>query len=993
MTLSSLIGLDSPRKAFLMMIRITTALAFVLSLAASATAQVQSGTISGTVKDQQGGVIPGVAATVQGVDVTQTTITNGSGQFRFLDLAPGAYTVSLTLNGFKPLSREGLIVEVGKTVALTFELHIQDLVDRVTVVGQTPMVDPRQTGTAANITFDELRNIPTSRDPFALMRSVPGVLVDRVNIGGNETGQQSNFTMKGTRPQDAVWTLDGIVVTDMTLLGSSPTYFNFDNFQEIQISTSGQDITQPTGGLGMNFVVKRGTNNFHGAFRGYFGNDGLQASNVPAELVAIGATDATADHVKQISDYGFEFGGPIVAERAWFYGSFSNQDIRLVYRTTPGVVDRTELNDPNLKINWQATKKDLFSFLYFDGYKTKDNRSPGTTGIITNAPTATLHQGNAYTSNRPHGLWKFADDHVVGPNMFVSAKYAYYNTGFILTPEGGMSQNAGRDLVTGTSYGSFSQSLNLRPQQTVNIDATSFVKSIGGSHDLKYGFGFRNSQGYTQTLWPGNGILALRQGTSASASFAELFREGNGTNVADYLDFYAGDTFALRRATINAGVRFDRQWGAALASTTAANPAFPDVLPGAVFAGYSSPFTWNNVSPRVGVTYALDEARKMQVRVSFSRYAGQLATGVVGYANPAATAGFAVYGWNDVDADHLVENNEVNFNTFITSGGGFNRNNPTAVVSANVIDPNLKAPVTNSFVVGFDRELGPNLAVQANYTYTRVSNLFGNFFASITPRVGVAPGIGGNYAKGTGFSGTLPDGTPYSVATYIPTQSLITAGGGGFFETNVPGYFTDNHGFEVALTRRMSSKWMGRMSLAFNNAREHFTDPSGVYDTNGNPTPTITEPLVDGGVYAPQSSGNGQGAIYMNARWQFNANGMYQAPYGIQIAANVFGRQGYPEPLFRPGSSAALGADSSLNVLVSRTIDYMRYPNVWDTDARVARDFRVGTITVRGMFDVFNLFNANTALVRNGNIMATTYGQLALNLSPRIARVGLQIGF
>jgi len=183
------------------------------------------------------------------------------------------------------------------------------------------------------------------------------------------------------------------------------------------------------------------------------------------------------------------------------------------------------------------------------------------------------------------------------------------------------------------------------------------------------------------------------------------------------------------------------------------------------------------------------------------------------------------------------------------------------------------------------------------------------------------------------------------------------------------------------------------LALAFNDAREHFTDPNGVYDTNGNPTPTITEPLVNGGAYAPQSTGNGQGAIYMNARWQFNANGMYQAPYGIQIAANVFGRQGYPEPLFRPGSSAALGADSSLNVLVSPTIDYLRYPSVWDTDARLARDFKVGAVTVRGMFDVFNLFNANTALVRNGNITATTYGQLALNLSPRIARVGVQIGF
>ena len=319
--------------------RITTALGLLLLLAGSpAGAQVQNGNIAGVVKDQQGGVLPGATATLSGVDVTRTFVTDASGEFRFLELAPGSYRLLLNLPGFQTVGRDNLIVEVGKNVDLALTLRIAPVAETVTVVTASPIVDRRQTGTATNITQDELTRIPTSRDPFALMRSVPGVLVDRVNIGGNETGQQSNFTMKGTRPQDAVWTLDGVIVTDMTLAGASPTYFNFDNFQEIQVSTSGQDITQPTGGLGMNFVVKRGTNAMHGAFRGYFGADGMQASNVPAELSALGVTDATADHVRQISDYGFEIGGPIVADRAWFYGSFSNQDIRLVYRTTPGVV-------------------------------------------------------------------------------------------------------------------------------------------------------------------------------------------------------------------------------------------------------------------------------------------------------------------------------------------------------------------------------------------------------------------------------------------------------------------------------------------------------------------------------------------------------------------------------------------------------------------------------------------------------------------------------
>src|SRR5258708_40067411 len=126
---------------------------------------------------------------------------------------------------------------------------------------------------------------------------------------------------------------------------------------------------------------------------------------------------------------------------------------------------------------------------------------------------------------------------------------------------------------------------------------------------------------------------------------------------------------------------------------------------------------------------------------------------------------------------------------------------------------------------------------------------------------------------------------------------------------------------------------MARVGFALNNAREPY-EPQALYDTNGNPTPTITEPLVDGGQFAPQSSGNAAGNVYINARWQFNANGLYQAPFGIDVAANVFGRQGYPFPLFR---TQTLGADTGLAILVTPLIATFRYDNVWHTDLRVAR--------------------------------------------------------
>jgi hypothetical protein len=343
--------------------------------------------------------------------------------------------------------------------------------------------------------------------------------------------------------------------------------------------------------------------------------------------------------------------------------------------------------------------------------------------------------------------------------------------------------------------------------------------------------------------------------------------------------------------------------------------------------------------------------------------------------NPSSSAGVAVYRWSDLNGDHLASADEVLTNQFLGTANGFNAANPTAVTSANRINADLQAPVTQSVVAGLDRELRANLAVSVNYTYTRTTNVLGNATFSVTPRVGV--GLG-DYTAGPVLTGTLPDGSTYSVPTYIANQAKVTAGGSGFLLTNWDGYYSDYHGVEVSALKRLSNKWMGRVGFALNNAREHYA-PQAMYDTNGNPTRTITEPLVDGGQFAPQSSGNAAGSVYINARWQFNANGMYQAPYGIDVSANVFGRQGYPFPLFR---TQALGADTGLSVLVTPQIDTFRYDNVWDTDLRVARTFTVRAIKLRAIGDVFNVMNANTVLIRNNNVLSTVFNTIGQNVSP-----------
>ena len=454
--------------------RFFLAAALMLITASAAFAQLGGGTLSGTVTDEQGGVLPGVTVSAQGVD--GRAVHDEAGGFRFLNLAPGPYTITLTLQGFTTVVRENVIVAVGKTSTCRHAAegrvgrrdgHRQRRVARSST--------RRATGTATNFTSDELTKIPTSRDPFALhAHRSPACSSIASTSAATRPASSRTSSSKGTRPQDAVWTMDGVDITDMAATGASPTYFNYDNFEEIQVSTAGQDIKQPTGGIGLNFVVKRGTNQFHGGVRGYFDNDAMESSNVPDELSAQGVTHETVG--SQQADLRLRLRHrrtDLCEDSAWFYGSYSMQDVRLVRRAAT-LVDRTQLKNPNVKLNWQATKKDMVSFLYFDGFKIKDGRSPAIAGITFDAPTATFHQDNAYTDNPLHGLWKIADDRVFDSNMFLSGEVRLLQ--HRLRPrcrKAAWTMQAGRDFATAQSYGSVNQSLNVRPQQTVNVDVNS----------------------------------------------------------------------------------------------------------------------------------------------------------------------------------------------------------------------------------------------------------------------------------------------------------------------------------------------------------------------------------------------------------------------------------------------------------------------------------------------------------------------------------------
>jgi len=241
-------------------------LAAALAVAGPASAQVSTGRIELTVVDSTGAVLPGVAVELTGQRAA-TGVTGAAGVARFLTLPPGTYQVKATLAGFGDYVNQLVEVVAGGNVQLTARMAVAGLAEQVQVTAETPVIDTKKSANSTAVTLEELQNVPSSRDPWVVLQTVPGVIVDRVNVGGAESGQQSNFQAKGASGGENTCNIDGVPITDMSALGSSPTYYDFDMFQEMQATTGGADVANVTPGVSLNFVLKSGSNTPRGSAR------------------------------------------------------------------------------------------------------------------------------------------------------------------------------------------------------------------------------------------------------------------------------------------------------------------------------------------------------------------------------------------------------------------------------------------------------------------------------------------------------------------------------------------------------------------------------------------------------------------------------------------------------------------------------------------------------------------------------------------------------
>lgn len=960
--------------------------AALLLLAAAVTAfpaaaQFQTGDLYGTVMDDQQAPLPGVTVTLTGTaGAPQVQVSDEVGKFRFLKLYPGTYSLKAELDGFPTVEVGDIGIRIGANanVEVTMNAAIRDVIN---VTAESPLLDERRQNTGASLSSSDLAKVPTARDPWSLLSQAPGVIVDRVNVGGNESGQQSNFLGTGASGRDNVFAVDGVVLTDMNAVGASATYYDFGAYEEVQFTTSSTDVTVATAGVTINQVTKRGTNDWRGQVR-YLRTDGDWQSD--PEL----PDGARIDFVEE---QGEDVGGPLVKDHLWIWGSYGESDVRNLAPVTLQL-DRTKLRDFNSKLNFQFGSKDSGVLHYWRNNKLKFGRGAG----ADRAPEATQDQ------TTPSKIWKF-ENTVIPTASFVSTLLVSRNDGaFTLDPQGPFEADRIVDAdgrVVGTNW-RFAQEARI---DQAKLDNSYFLNVGKTTHELKFGGTFRDQENHSGTAWPRGKFVVSGELLGLDEGIAQVVfpRDRKVNYKTQYGALWLQDTIAADRLTVNAGLRFDRQFGKNLPASDAGNPLAQGFLPPLDFKGNDAGgFTWKTVSPRIGATYALGEDRSTLLRASFSRYAEQLGQNpLIGRTNPIGYS-YAYFYFTDANRNLVLDPGEV---ASLQYGylGGIDGENPGSLSSPNVNDKGLDPFITDELTFGIDHGFTPNFAVNVLFTYRNVHDIPEQRLLVRDEAGNVRVATRADYERDpnnlideddpTAPTGLLPATLPNGREILIPVYHLVdglTPTGGSFYTNG--DREQDYKGVSLTMTRRLANRWSARGSFTYNDWKWKMGKEFKKFD---DPNDAITDGIgnSDGNDVYFEGSGGNKGDVLTGSKWSFNLNGLYQVapdrPWGFNFAASVNGRQGFITPPSIRYNSGAGG----IRLQLTDDIDAFRNPNVITLDARVEKEFTFGPVNLNVGIDGFNLTNESYVLQRERNSLAGDYFVISETLSPRVFRAGVTV--
>ena len=512
--------------------------------------------------------------------------------------------IAYELAGFKKVLREGLTVTAARTLTVDVTLEAGNLAETVTVVGGPPTVDVTNTNIATSIDAQALQTIPTARDVWAILQNLaPQVVLDREDVGGSQGGLQAVFSAFGSTWHQNTYALNGVNVTDPAASGAAGFYYDYDSFQETQVSTAQHSAEIGTPGVYYNIIVKSGTDSFHGGSAYYFENDSMVSDNLSQELrdqgVSIGSSiNLFSDWTAQLGGPAHEAAPPVLYELARLANPSRCRRLSGVreHGHVLGPGERHLPIEPEEPHHRPVYPADLLQAQSKRERVQSSRERPGSKTMCSRSTRGRLQLQ-------------------IGNNAVFDARVSYSTIAFPLNLQPDVTGPNVVELSTGVNSGAASQNFDQWRTRLAIDGGVTIVKRTGRVDPQHQGRlpassgGFSDSiqdvfQGINLQVFEGEPQRVIEYNSPVGEE--EIFR-GSVLHVQDNVGF--------GRVTLNLGLRFEHTEG---------------LLPeqGAPGGPFSSPrsfaeedvFSWNTLAPRIGVVFDPLPTHKVAVKAGYARY-------------------------------------------------------------------------------------------------------------------------------------------------------------------------------------------------------------------------------------------------------------------------------------------------------------------------------------------------------------------------------------
>ena len=778
------------------------------------------GTLTGTVRDASGGVLPGVTAEATSPAIpgeVRTVVTDGAGIYRIINLSPGTYSLKFTLPGFNVAQRDGIVLGGGATLTIPIQMRVGDLQETITVTGETPVVDVQTVRRQVVLDAEVIQTLPGTRTVGSLLNATPGL---EVNAGAlNATPTMTFFAARGGPINEGRMTVNGLTVAAAFNGGGVSSYIlDSVNADETSVTVSGGMGESDTGGPVMNIVPRSGGNSFRGQAFVNNAGDWSRADNLDDELRAVGIEETPG--IINAYDSSITYSGPIKRDRLWFLGSYRKLNTQtavegIVANANAGDLSRWDwVRDASLPARHSAgrtmyigraaaqiTDKHRVNFSHEYQHRCEgaplrretdggchgrgsDWIATGTGGgaLSTSPEAATSYIDFPYSLTQ--ALWTAPmTNRILLEAGFSRLYYEHAGGPGQLPPDGifGISvqeQSTAINPATGEPYApranyTYRALDDYNDNSSTPMHWRASASYVTGSHNMKVGYqGSFLVNNERRVRNPD--VFSYRFNRGVPNRFSVAIPEWQAADRTSVAALYIQDTWTRGRMTLQGALRYDRSWSFSPAGLNGTNATSIVNAAPIQFERTISVDSFNDITPRFGLAYDVFGNGRTAVKFNMGHYLDAATNDGAYTRNNPADRTVSTYdrNWTDTDNDKVVDCDILNFDAngecaaltgnslnFGGLSGTTTQVNPETLRGWGVRENDWQWGLT------VQQELLPRVSVEVGYS----RRWFQGFV--VTDNLNRDPSEYDSWTINAPSDPRLPGGGGYPITTYVPTDA------------------------------------------------------------------------------------------------------------------------------------------------------------------------------------------------------------------------------